>query len=401
MRIAYISYEYPPDTAVGGIGTYTWQMSKAMALQNCDVEVFTASPTREITERVDNVNIHRIKINNQKDFNLAIVEAFENVHLNNRFDIIECAENGVNALNIIKKYPNIPLVVRLHTPGVLVTRMQNTYAPLIAKLRFVLGALLRGKIDLGFWSKHDKNQDQDVEYLITKQAKLITAPSESLKKWAVDFWGIAPQKIKVIPNPYLPADEFLNIPIENTNTTITFYGRLNVLKGCVPLTHAIKKVLKKHPDWSFKIVGKNENSHITNVDMKSWMQFELKNYKSNIEFIEWLDYNAVPNLLRKSAICVFPSLFESFSYTCCESMSAGRAVVGSKNGGMKELLTGKCGLLVNPKRPREIADAICKFIETPELRTTYCKHARQKVINEYNLEKIGNATFERFSKLMS
>lgn len=401
MRIAYISYEYPPDSAIGGIGTYTWQIAKAMALQNCDVEVFAASPTRTITEQIDKVTIHRIKIAHQKDFNSAVVAVFKNRHTSNKFDIIECAENGVNALNIIKKYPNIPLVVRLHTPGVLVTRLQNTYTPLITKLRFVLGAMLRGKIDLGFWSKYDKNQYQDAEYLITKQAKLITAPSESLKQWAVDFWGIEPQKIEVIPNPYLPAAEFLNIPIENTNKTITFYGRLNVLKGCVALTDAIKKVLKKHPDWRFNIVGKNQNSHITNEDMKSWMQTELKNYKSKIEFIEWLDYKAVPTLLSASAICVFPSLFESFSYTCCESMSAGRAVVGSKNGGMNELLADQCGLLINPKRPREIADAICKFIENPELRLTCGNNARQKVIKNYNLEKIGEATFHSFSKLIT
>jgi glycogen(starch) synthase len=401
LKIAFISYEYPPDTGFGGIGTYTWQIAKAMALQNCEVEVFTASHTRALTERIDQVTIHRIKITNQNEFNHAIVAAFENKHLNNKFDIIECAENGANAINIIKKYPNITLVVRLHTPGVLVTRMQNTYVPLIVKLRFVLGSLLRCKMDLGFWSKHDKNQGQDVEYLITKQAKLITAPSESLKKWAFGFWGIDPHKIAMIPNPYLPSEAFLNIPIENTNKTITFYGRLNVLKGCVPLTHAIKKVLKKHPDWRFKIVGKNENSHIANVDMKSWMQSELKNYKSKIEFIEWLDYKEIPTLLRESAICVFPSLFESFSYTCCESMSAGRAVVGSKNGGMNELLASNCGLLVNPKHPRAIADAICKFIENPELRTTCGAQAREKVINEYNLEKIGRVTFKNFSSLIA
>jgi glycogen(starch) synthase len=62
MRIAYISYEYPPDTGFGGIGTYTWQIAKAMVLQNCKVDVFTASQTREVTEQVEGVCIHRLQV---------------------------------------------------------------------------------------------------------------------------------------------------------------------------------------------------------------------------------------------------------------------------------------------------------------------------------------------------
>ncbi|MFT4802866.1 MAG: glycogen(starch) synthase [Psychroserpens sp.] len=400
MRIAYISYEYPPDTGFGGIGTYTWQIAKAMVLQNCKVDVFTASQTREVTEQVEGVCIHRLQVESQNQFNTVVVNKFKQIHSQTKFNLIECAENGVNAIEIVKAYPEIPLVVRLHTPSVLVTRMQNTYVPLLSKFRFVLGALLRGKIDLGFWSKYDKNQHKDLEYNITLKAKLITGPSQDIKIWANRFWGIDLHNIEIIPNPYLPTKEFLNIPLENSSKTITFYGRLNVLKGCVALTYAIKKVLKKHPKWSFKLIGKNETSHIDNLDMKSWMLSELSSFQSNIEILDWIDYQNIPKILSETEICVFPSLFESFSYTCCEAMSAGRAVVGSRNGGMKELLAGNCGLLINPENPNEIANALCEFIEDKNLRITYGQNARQKVLEKYSLDKIGSATKTSFKKLI-
>lgn len=401
LHIAYISYEYPPDTGIGGIGTYTWQMAQAMALQNFNVEVFTASPIREVTEHIDGVSVHRIQIESQNQFNTAVVHKFKQIHSKDNFDIIECAENGANAMEVIKAYPEIPLVVRLHTPGVLVTRMQNTYVPLSFKLRFVLGGLKRGKIDLGYWGNRDKNQHKDYEYQITQRAQLITVPSEALKKWAKYFWGLNLNHIKLIPNPYLPTAEFLSIPVENTSKTITFYGRLNVLKGCVALTIAIKKVLEKHSDWNFRIIGKNENSHINSIDMKSWMLSELNQYRSKIEIRDWLDYREIPKILSETAICVFPSLFESFSYTCCESMSAGRAVVGSRNGGMNELLADNCGLLVNPKKPKDIANAICKFIEDKNLRETYGNNARKKILDEYNLNRIGIEAKASFLKVIS
>lgn len=401
MRIAYISFEYPPDTGFGGIGTYTWQIAKVMSLQKCNVEVFTASQTREVTEHIEGVVVHRIQVKSQNQFNASVVNKFKEAHSKLKFDLIECPDNGANAMEVIKVYPNIPLVVRLHTPGVLVTRLQNTYVPLTRKMRFVAGALLRGKIDLGFWSTHDKNKQNDKEFLITQNAQLITGPSQEIKSWASKFWGIDPQKIQIIPNPYLPSEEFLNIPLENSSKTITFYGRLNVLKGCVALTYSIKKVLKKHPDWNFILIGKNENSHLDHLDMKSWMLSELSSYQPNIEILDWVDYEGIPKILSESAICVFPSLFESFSYTCCEAMSAGRAVVGSKNGGMKELLSDDCGLLINPKNSKDIANAICIFIEDKSLRETCGNNARQKVLKDYSIDKIGIATKVEFLKLIS
>ena len=81
-------------------------------------------------------------------------------------------------------------------------------------------------------------------------------------------------------------------------------------------------------------------------------------------------------------------------------MSAGRAVVGSKNGGMSELLANQCGLLVHPKRPKDIASAICQLIENPQLRYTFGQNARQKVIHDYSLEKTAKASMSHFSELI-
>ena len=31
MRLALLSFEYPPETGFGGIGTYTWYQARALA----------------------------------------------------------------------------------------------------------------------------------------------------------------------------------------------------------------------------------------------------------------------------------------------------------------------------------------------------------------------------------
>lgn len=397
MHIAYITYEYPPDTGKGGIGTYTWQIAETIAKLGHSVEVFTASETRQISEEVNNVLVHRIILNNYKNFGSQIVGKFSEQHQKRPFDFIECAENGANAWDVKVEYPKIPVIVRLHTPSVLVVKLQNAYLPFIKKLRFVIGALVRGKLDLGYWAKSDKNRDSDKEYLIATKAKQISAPSVGMKKWATLFWQIPAEKISVIPNVYTPSKEMLSIPINNSRR-ITFMGRLNVLKGLIPLTNALKIILQKHEGWQVRFIGANESSHLPQKDMKSWIKEQLQHFPKRVEFIDWIDYQNIPHFYAQTELCVFPSLFESFSYVCAEAMSAGRAVIGSNKGGMVELLNnGSCGVLVNPRNIRQLVKAIDYLINNPKKRVELGQNARRRILEEYNAEKVG-CSMEAFYK---
>jgi hypothetical protein len=64
--------------------------------------------------------------------------------------VIESPEVGACALYIKETYPSIPLVIKMHTPGVLITKISNTYQSVFTKLRYIAGAFLRGRFDLGF-----------------------------------------------------------------------------------------------------------------------------------------------------------------------------------------------------------------------------------------------------------
>ncbi len=242
MRIAYISYEYPPDIAQGGIATYTFQVASLMLNRGHDVEVFCGSFERNLSEVYFDVLTHRIKVKNVTDFRDKVVLKFEEQHLYKSFDVFESPEINGNGYKIKQRFPKLPMVVKLHTPAVLQVRILNTYTPFINKLRFVLGALKQGKIDFGYWSRHDKNQYNDIDYLITDMADAIVSPSVSLKQWAINFWGIVPHRIDIIPYPYFPSDEMLSFKNNPDCRVILFVGKLNVHKGLIAYTEAIPKV---------------------------------------------------------------------------------------------------------------------------------------------------------------
>ena len=400
MHIAYITHEYPPDTGKGGIATYTKQMAGIMKDLGHEVEVFCASFDREESESWNGILTHRIRISEIKDFRQSVLSTFSSRHTERPFDLLECPELGGEAEYIKQKYPDLPLVVRLHTPAVLVTRLQNSYLPVSAKLRFILGSLRRGKIDFGTWSRHDKNQYSDPDYLITTRAEKIIAPSQAMKSWAFRFWKIPLQKIEVIPNPFETDPELLNIPAETQSKYITFLGRLNVLKGLVALTHALPFVLDKNPEWKIRFIGNDERSHKEGLSMKEWIESKLSFYHERIEFIDWIGREELPVYLKKTDIVVIPSLFESFSYVCAEAMSAARGIVGSKNGGMKELL-GNTGIVINPESPRKIGDSLNHLIANPEERINRGKEARSRILDQYNGYRIGRQVMKVYHDITS
>ncbi len=71
-------------------------------------------------------------------------------------------------------------------------------------------------------------------------------------------------------------------------------------------------------------------------------------------------------------------------------MSAGRVIVDSSAGGMAELLNyGEVGRLVPPHSPEKIAAAVIELLDNPGLRMRLGQAARDRVLAEYNLERIG------------
>lgn len=60
LRILFLSTEYPPETGWGGIGTYTYNMAKALAERGHQVHVLSVAPGKPERHYLDGlVHVHR------------------------------------------------------------------------------------------------------------------------------------------------------------------------------------------------------------------------------------------------------------------------------------------------------------------------------------------------------
>ena len=391
IKIAFISYEYPPDTAFGGIATYVKQAVNMLSQRGHYIEVFTASLDKVSSQEDDRVIVHRIKVDNRQEFRQKIGTVFAQRYKQIKFDVLEAPEIGAEAAEAIKLVPEIPLVVKLHTPSYVLKELAYMPPSFQMKLRRYLGALRRGTLPQPFPS-YTYNSDTDLERTFTLKADEIVAPSQAIGHKLAKDWGIDPAEIFLVsfPNVYIPSPELLAIPTTTKTNMVTFVGRLEIRKGILDLAKAIPLVLEQFPDVKFRFVGSSLPSPNPKLDMRQYLEKKLIRYLTSLEFIGNLPPEKIPSVLSETDICVFPSIWENFPNVCLEAMCAGRGIVGSSAGGMAELLDqGTVGKLVPPKSPQSIAKAVIELLENPEERMRLGKLARERVLSEYNLERIG------------
>jgi glycogen(starch) synthase len=100
----------------------------------------------------------------------------------------------------------------------------------------------------------------------------------------------------------------------------------------------------------------------------------------DVSFLGSVSHRAAQDLMSQAAFVVVPSSWEAFGQVCLEAMAAAKAVVGSNNGGIGEIvLNGTTGLLVPPHDPDSLAAAIDKLAGDPGLSRQMGLAGRRRV----------------------
>lgn len=395
MKIALVSYFYPPDTHYSGVSTYMYQLVNMLINRKHVVEVFAGSEYREGEYEESGVIVHRIKSND--DFAKAVKSKFMERHKKINFDIVEGVDGNAYTRYIKQSLKHMPLVIKLHTPTFILHRLNYDSPTLGMKLRWYLGHIKNFRIPKYYpefdYKKHDELERQNV-----LEADEITTPSNELADILKKEWGLPCSKIFNIPNPFIPTKDLLDIKPDTYTNSIVFMGSLERRKGIFDLVNAMEIVLDKNPQLNFYLVG-NHSHNYRNTNIKNYILKKLNRHAYQIHITGHLDYEKMAGILSKSDICVIPSHWENFPYVCLEAMSAARGIIGSSAGGMSEMLdNGNAGILIPPKSPRKIADSILRLINDAELRIQLGKNARKRVLQEYNVDKIGKMYEESYMR---
>ncbi len=82
-----------------------------------------------------------------------------------------------------------------------------------------------------------------------------------------------------------------------------------------------------------------------------------------------------------------------------EAMMMEVPIIVTGEGGVKELVDHEVnGLLVSPKSPKVLAEAIKKLLNNPQLSCALSKASRERVIKDFSSEKSAKIITEFLSK---
>jgi glycogen synthase len=254
-----------------------------------------------------------------------------------------------------------------------------------------------------------------------KTADGIIAVSEQMKEDVVEAYGVAPEKVKVIhngidPEFYKPtADEALlnELGIDPAIPFVLFVGRITRQKGISQLISAAKYFNK-----NCQIVlcaGAPDTPEIA-AETEALID-ELKATREGVILIsEMLPREKIKVLYSQARVFACPSLYEPFGIINLEAMSCETPVVGSKVGGIPEIIVeGETGFLIplesksrtdfNPIDPegfqKAFADKINILLEDEALATKMGKAGRERVLKIFSWESIAKTTFEYYQEVIS
>ncbi|MCP5463204.1 MAG: glycosyltransferase family 4 protein [bacterium] len=121
------------------------------------------------------------------------------------------------------------------------------------------------------------------------------------------------------------------------------------------------------------------------------------------DYITFVEYQNEPeSLMREMDVVVLTSIEEPFGRILIEAMALGVPVIGCNSGGVPEIIIpDESGVLVPPRNPQALAEAIMRLFEHPILRRKFAKMGWERAHRCFSTEVYGKTVEEIYRKVTS
>lgn len=163
-------------------------------------------------------------------------------------------------------------------------------------------------------------------------------------------------------------------------------------KGQRYLIEAARLVLKKLPDVHFLIVGDGE--------LRESLAHQIKEHALEKHVILTGFRPDVLSLLKAFDVFVLSSVTEGLGTSLLDAMAARKPIAASEVGGIPEVVQdGRTGLLVPPRNPQALADAILRILQDPSTRARFGEAGRARVAAEFSADRMVRETIGIYERL--
>lgn len=296
-------------------------------------------------------------------------------------------------------------VEQLETPAVLRQLKADVYhgmafvAPLRAPCKTIVTVH-----DLSFITRPETHKPLNRAYLTLftrlscRRAARVIAVSEWTKRDVAHYFGVAPEKIDVIPHGVPPrfvrasADAIHQFKQDKKigPNSILFLGSLEPRKNLVSLIEALPALGLQ--EYQLIVIG-GEGWKFSGV----YGRIKALGLEKHVRFEGYVGNDDLPLWLSACDVFAYPSLYEGFGMPVIEAMACGAVVVASNATSLPEVV-GDAGLMHPPTDIPALAAQLRRALSDGELRATL----REKAITRaagYTWQKAAQMTVQTYDKV--
>ena len=369
MRVLVLSWEYPPIVE-GGLARHVRKLSEQLVGDGVEVHVLTRGGGHlDAHEERHGVIVHRVR---EPEFPRGDLDAFiawvdrmnadmraAGAELEGPFDLVHSHDWLVaDAARRLARRMRVPWLVTVH-------------------------ATEHGRHQ-GWVDKHPQRHIHGVERRMVRDADAVIACSQYMRGHAAGIFGIAPERVTVIPNAIDPTDlqPVADLPTLRARFAapgerlVLLVGRLVHEKGFHLALDALPGLIERLGNVRFLVAG----SGTAEAELKQ--QARRLGLMEHGSFVGWTGDEVLHSYYRIADLCVVPSLYEPFGLVALEAMASGCPCIVADTGGLREVVPGgrRVGLRFRARDPRSLARMAEALLTDDALRERLVAEASEHVL---------------------
>jgi glycosyltransferase involved in cell wall biosynthesis len=217
-----------------------------------------------------------------------------------------------------------------------------------------------------------------MQQLVAPRLDKIVTVSDASRTEIEKYFGIPEKEVAVVYNG-TDAERFHPVPGVARETDLLFVGRTeDRKKGIGTLLEALSLL---PPQVTLKIV----DGRIPTAGLVPRL---IRKFGLAARVVIQPRFLELPELVREystARVAVVPSFFEGFGFPASEAMACGLPVVANAAGALPEVVgtDGSAGLLVPPRNPAALAQALGEILASPERAAQMGRAARARVQSSF------------------
>ena len=178
------------------------------------------------------------------------------------------------------------------------------------------------------------------------------------------------------------------------------FGRIRPSKGTDLLVEALIKVLPEFPDFGAVFTGLCQAKDMAFFEIMQ-KKISAAGLSERIVFLGDLNREQVLACYRRILLCVAASRTEGFGLTPLEAMACGRAVLVSGAGIWPQVVDDEVGSSFETGSTDSLIIVLRRLLADPDLLWSMGKHGRQRMVEQYSLEREASKINALYGRLMS